>query len=235
MSQKYGIEGKLFYCAAGIGGTPTWIEAAHLKNVSAAIDGKEVDLTTRANGGFEATGVALLSAAIEADMPHDPTDADYIALETAFFAKSTIGVAVMSGAIAAAGSRGLWADCLVTKFQREESADGAQEIKLTLKPTRSANPPSWHIIASSTAPAVTGVSPNGGAAAGGAFVTITGSGFSGATAVHFGVTAAASFVVSSDSIIVAAAPAHAAGAIDVTVTTPGGTSPTGGSDTYTYA
>jgi YVTN family beta-propeller protein len=85
-----------------------------------------------------------------------------------------------------------------------------------------------------TAPAVTGLSPASGETAGGGVVTISGSGFTGATGVDFGTTAAASFTVESDSAIVATAPAGSAGAVDVTVTTPLGTSPTGSADQYTY-
>ena len=83
-------------------------------------------------------------------------------------------------------------------------------------------------------PAVTGVSPGGGLAAGGAQVTITGGGFTGATAVHFGTAAATSFTVVSDSEITATAPAGT-GLVDVAATTPLGTSPTGPDDLYGYA
>jgi hypothetical protein len=51
------------------------------------------------------------------------------------------------------------------------------------------------------APAVTAVSPNSGYLSGGLAVTITGSGFTGATAVAFGSTPAASFQVLSDTSI----------------------------------
>ncbi|MFF8770826.1 beta strand repeat-containing protein [Kitasatospora sp. NPDC015120] len=86
----------------------------------------------------------------------------------------------------------------------------------------------------SAGPAVTGLAPTSGSTAGGTAVTLTGSGFTGATAVAFGATAAASFTVNSDTSITATAPAHAAGTVDVTVTTPGGTSATGTADHYTY-
>ena len=56
-------------------------------------------------------------------------------------------------------------------------------------------------------------------------VTITGSGFTGATSVRFGSAGAASFSVASDSSITATAP-PGSGAVGVTVTTPGGTSKT---------
>src|SRR5262249_19960430 len=82
-------------------------------------------------------------------------------------------------------------------------------------------------------PTVTGVSPNAGPTAGGTSVTITGSNFTGATAVSFGGTAASFSVVSATSIT-ATSPAHAAGAVDVTVTTPNGTSATSAADRFTY-
>ena len=47
------------------------------------------------------------------------------------------------------------------------------------------------------APAVTGLSPTSGPAAGGTLVTITGTGFTGATAVDFGTTAATDVTVVS--------------------------------------
>ncbi len=48
-------------------------------------------------------------------------------------------------------------------------------------------------------PTVTSVSPTAGPLAGGTYVTITGTGFTGATAVKFGSTAATSFTVKSDT------------------------------------
>ncbi|GAB2769384.1 hypothetical protein GCM10027072_80230 [Streptomyces bullii] len=73
-------------------------------------------------------------------------------------------------------------------------------------------------------PSVNGLSPNQGPVAGGTTVTLTGSDFTGATAVRFDGVAATSFTVNSSTQITAVTPAHAAGAAAVTVTTPGGTS-----------
>jgi hypothetical protein len=87
----------------------------------------------------------------------------------------------------------------------------------------------------SAAPTVTGISPTSGPAAGGTSVTITGTGFTGATAVKFGGTSATSFTVNSATSITAISPAKATGGtVDVTVTTPGGTSATSVNDRFTY-
>ena len=82
-------------------------------------------------------------------------------------------------------------------------------------------------------PAVSGVNPNIGAVAGGESVVVTGSGFTGATAVDFGTGAATSFTVDSDTQITAVAPASAAGQVDVTVTSPLGTSAVTAADAFT--
>ena len=83
-------------------------------------------------------------------------------------------------------------------------------------------------------PTVSGLVPSSGPVAGGTTVTITGSRFTGASAVSFGGTSATGFTVDSDTQITATAPAGTAGTVDVTVTTAGGTSLTGTNDRYTY-
>ncbi|MEI9982556.1 MAG: IPT/TIG domain-containing protein [Aliidongia sp.] len=83
-------------------------------------------------------------------------------------------------------------------------------------------------------PTVTGLSPSAGPLAGGTLVTITGTNLSGAGAVSFGSTSTLIFEVDSDTSITATAPSGAAGKVNVTVTTPGGTSATGVADGYTY-
>lgn len=87
--------------------------------------------------------------------------------------------------------------------------------------------------AASAIPSVTGITPASGPAAGGTTVTISGSGFTGATAVDFGTTAS-TFTVQSDGTIAATAP-PGSGTVDVTVQGPGGTSATQPADQFTYA
>ncbi len=84
-----------------------------------------------------------------------------------------------------------------------------------------------------SAVSVTHVAPNSGPTSGGTSVTITGTGFTGATGVHFGSTSATIGSVSASSIA-ATAPASVGGTVDVTVTTPAGTSHATSADQYTY-
>src|SRR4029077_8610131 len=83
-------------------------------------------------------------------------------------------------------------------------------------------------------PTVTKVSPASGPAQGGNTVTITGTSFTGATAVKFGSVAAKAFKVTSSTSITATAPADSAGVVNVTVTTPAGTSATSLKDRYKF-
>jgi hypothetical protein len=111
------------------------------------------------------------------------------------------------------------------------SADGERALIGGLHDNVSAGA-AWE-FASPPAPVVSKLAPRKGSVAGGTTVTISGTGLSGATAVDFGATPA-SFTVGSDSSITATAPPGASGAVDVTVTTPGGVSTTSVKVRFTY-
>jgi RHS repeat-associated protein len=83
-------------------------------------------------------------------------------------------------------------------------------------------------------PVIIAISPTTGPAAGGTTVTVTGTGLTGATAVHFGTQAATSVSVTSDTSLTAVSPAGT-GTVDVIVTTPGGTSAVVAADRFTYS
>ena len=83
-------------------------------------------------------------------------------------------------------------------------------------------------------PTVTQLEPDFGPLGGDTTVRIGGNSLSGATAVMFGSTPAASFAVRPDGSIIAHSP-PGTGAVDITVTTPKGTSPTGAADLFSYA
>ena len=80
---------------------------------------------------------------------------------------------------------------------------------------------------------VTSINPASGPNTGGTKVTITGTGFTGATGVSFGQTPASNFNVVSDTQITATSPAGS-GTVDIIVTAPGGTSVTNAADQFTY-
>ncbi|MBI5725017.1 MAG: hypothetical protein HZA50_13735 [Planctomycetes bacterium] len=147
MSIKLGMEAKLYFCEAGIGGTPVWTELSNVKNVTLNLQTGEADVTTRANHGWKATAATLKEGSIEFEMIWDTEDEGFAAIKDAYFGNLIIGIAVMDGPIAQAGSQGLWADCMITNFSRDEALEEAISVKVTAKPTYSANAPQWKEIA----------------------------------------------------------------------------------------
>jgi hypothetical protein len=84
-----------------------------------------------------------------------------------------------------------------------------------------------------TLPSVSGISPAAGAAAGGAVVTVTGTGFVPGATVVFATTPATKVVVVSSTQLRATAPAGT-GMVDVSVITAGGISPASPADSFSY-
>ena len=103
----------------------------------------------------------------------------------------------------------------------------AQNGTFPVTVTNATNPP---------APVISYISPNTGSALGATNVQIAGTSFTSANSVTFGGVAASSYTVSSDTLINAVAPAHAAGVVDIIVKTPypGDTSTTSVNTKYTY-
>ena len=85
-------------------------------------------------------------------------------------------------------------------------------------------------------PAVTGLNPASGLEFGGTAVTVTGSGFTGATQVSFGtaVVKVTSPVPEGGLQLTVNSPPGSLGTVDVTVTTPAGVSPAVDADKFTY-
>jgi alpha-tubulin suppressor-like RCC1 family protein len=92
----------------------------------------------------------------------------------------------------------------------------------------------WHSLAFGPPfPTVTSVSPSGGLPLGGTLVTVTGTEFEAATAVKFGSANAIIYKVESPTSITAVSP-KGEGTVDVTVTTPEGTSHITPTDRFSY-
>jgi hypothetical protein len=134
-----------------------------------------------------------------------------------------------------AGDFRVLSDTMITATAPAHAA-GTVDVSVTTYGGGSAPSASdWFTYTAAPAPAVTGVSTALGYTVGGTAVTITGSNFTGATAVTFGDTAAMAFTVDSDTQITATGPAHVAGTVDVTVTTYSGTSDTSPFDEFSYS
>jgi len=87
--------------------------------------------------------------------------------------------------------------------------------------------------AASNPPVVRHIAPHQGPANGGTSIAITGGNFADVSAVHFGAAPARSFNVVTKRVVIARSPAGS-GVVDVTVTTPAGTSALSSKDRFTY-
>lgn len=120
----------------------------------------------------------------------------------------------------------------------EEGGDAEQldAVSVTVAPSAvdPALTPIDNPVATTPGPVVSALSTNQGPAAGRTLVIITGAYLTGATSVKFGAEAAEDFEVVSGTKIAATSPDGAAGIVDVTVTTPNGTSANTAADNFTY-
>jgi hypothetical protein len=110
--------------------------------------------------------------------------------------------------------------------------------------TTSSVPVFWNLVTITDAilnhvelpkPVVTTISPNSGPPSGGTVVTLTGSGFTGATTVYFGPTTnpGTALTVQSDTQLTVTSPAGT-GVADIRVITAGGESDAGATDQFAY-
>lgn len=90
------------------------------------------------------------------------------------------------------------------------------------------------VPAGANQPTVTGVSPNSGTTGGGTPITITGTNFTGTSAVTVGGNNASAVTIVSGTTITALTPSGVAGSQDVRVTTSNGTSPVNAAAKFTY-
>ncbi len=93
---------------------------------------------------------------------------------------------------------------------------------------------SFPLFYGSPSPQVTSVSPDQGSTSGGTEVTIGGSFVTGVEGVDIGGVSVPFSADVLDGTVTAQSPAHSAGTVDVTVTTPGGVSQPSDSDEFTY-
>jgi hypothetical protein len=101
-------------------------------------------------------------------------------------------------------------------------AAGTAQVRVVTKQGRSRTTRASRFDYQVPVPVVSHLSPQAGPTAGGTTVTLTGRGLAGASDVRFGSTRAASVHVESSTRITVTSPSRAAGPVDVTVTTAGG-------------
>jgi predicted secreted protein len=142
VSTRLGMDAKLFR-NTGSFGSPVWVEIQNVKDVTLSLEKGEADVTTRANGGWRATVGTLKEGSIEFQMVWDTEDANFTAIQEAFFDNTALELAVMDGPMTDPTSQGLRASFEVFTFTRNEALEEAILVDVSVKPTYSANPPAW--------------------------------------------------------------------------------------------
>jgi hypothetical protein len=148
MTVLLGLDAKL-YRNSSTYESPTWVEIENVKDVTLSLEKGEADVTTRANDGWRATKGTLKDASVEFQMVWDTEDTGFTAIQEAYFGNTSLDLAVMSGDITTAGSQGLRAEMDVFSFSRSEALEEAQMVDVSLKPTYSANAPTWMVVSGS--------------------------------------------------------------------------------------
>ena len=93
---------------------------------------------------------------------------------------------------------------------------------------------SFSLFYGSPSPQVTSVTPNQGSTSGGTMVVVGGNFINGVTSVDFGGVSVPFTADIDEGTVSASSPPSSAGTVDITVTTPGGTSQVSGGDQFTY-
>jgi hypothetical protein len=103
----------------------------------------EADVSVRGGAGIKWTEPTQQDAAIEWEMVYDATDADFVAIQTAYLAKSMIelaladaatGTAFTTGSGGVAGTKYTRMECKVFKFERSEQLAGGNLYSVAAKP-----------------------------------------------------------------------------------------------------
>ena len=151
-----GHEAKL-YRNTGTVASPTWNEIANCRDLAVADSMTDVDVSARDGGGFAMSDVGLQTLELTFQMLGDYGDADFVALQQAYYARTPIHYAVASGAIAAAGTQYVKFAGIITSFQRSESLDDVTLYDVTIKVTRAISAgalvlPAWVTVTTTAAP-----------------------------------------------------------------------------------
>jgi len=133
MSKQVGLDMKLYRDNAGGYGTETWLEIENVRDLSAPDSLGEADVSRR-DSGMKQTEGTLRDVSIEWEMVHDPSDADFTAIQTAYYTKAAIVLALANDNIATNGTEYFAVQCKIMKFERQEPLEGAVTYSVTAKP-----------------------------------------------------------------------------------------------------
>jgi len=118
-------------------GSPTWDQITIAKDVQIPTSMEEADASCKASL-VKMMEPTLMALGVEFDIVEDVGQADYVALRTAFLARSSLDIKLCSNTIAT-GEYSIRADMKVFKWDRKEDLNGINIISVSLKPCYSTN------------------------------------------------------------------------------------------------
>ncbi|KKL65804.1 hypothetical protein LCGC14_2151320 [marine sediment metagenome] len=128
-------------------GPATLVEITSVRDLTLPGERHVGDTSMRGDDHDSGDVGAISSKEISFNLAHRDTDTSRDALRTAFEGRATIPLAILNGARTTVGSRGLWADWKVSKFEEVQTLTGAIEYNVTVVKFATLVPSAW-VIAS---------------------------------------------------------------------------------------
>lgn len=140
----------VFYRNSGTYGSPTWTEVDDILDLDADPSWGEGDASSRGSPVMmtEPTQMAL---SITGKIRVSLDDADFVALDDAFVARTALDLMVLNGPSSTNGVRGWRMDFKIFGWKETQAANGVLYRDFTMKPCLSSNPPKRAVVASGAA------------------------------------------------------------------------------------
>jgi hypothetical protein len=130
------------YRNTGTVAAPAWAVVNNVRDLTGPDSFSEADVSIR-GAGIKLTEPALRDISIEWEMIYDDTDADFVAVQSAYAATNMMELALADGLIGTggtsatggtAGSHYMRVQTKILKFERNEALEGANAYSVTAKP-----------------------------------------------------------------------------------------------------
>lgn len=144
---RIGLECKLYY-NTGTYASPVWVEVTNARDVTVPLSKGEADISRRGDSWRQRKGT-LKDASIDFQLIQEDGDTAFDAFLDSFINGTPIELLALNGADDEEGAQGLRATCEIFKFDDGQALEEGETYDLSAKPTVSANPPEWHIVAGS--------------------------------------------------------------------------------------
>ena len=138
-----GMNAGLYQGPAGETDPTLMDEVDNVRDVNLSLEAGEADITTRANGGWEATAPTLRKCTVEFQMVWRPGDSVFEDIKTAFLTAGTVAMAILDQKVTIPGAQGPLGDFSITNFTRNEELTEAIVADVTAKLARFEE---WHEV-----------------------------------------------------------------------------------------